>query len=285
MMKLGAALHGDSHRLPPSTPSSFAERAGLCRFTQIAPATDFDLALEGITLIIRASSEPIFSPTPIWANCLPLWETDEPEIARIYSSRCWPVPEPGELVAAHLHGILVGLSAGAIAATPYGSVLAGPSNVQQGLTTTSVPELAPPRAYLAFKDLANWLSADEAEIADMVGIGRTTPYAWHRDGREPRPSTVRRLYEYHATLDALRRKLGEKGMQQWLELGRRDTLLAGDLEAVGDDVRQALFLPAQRWFDLAAAPEPTEERAQPRYPAQERVRRVRRAQPRRGRGR
>lgn len=284
-MKLGPALHGDPRRLPSSTPSSFVDRAGLCRFAQIAPATEFDLALEGTTLMIRASSEPIFSPTPIWSNCLSPWGAEEPRLGQIYSSRCWPVPEPGELVAAHLFGVVVGFFAGATAATPYESVLVGPGDVQPGLTTTSMPEVAPPRAYLAFKDLADWLSADEAEIADMVGIGRTTPYAWHRDGREPRPSTVRRLYEFHATLDALRRKLGEEGMQQWLELGRRDTLIVGDLEAVGDDVRRVLFSSAQRWFDLAAAPEPTEERPQARGPAGQRVRRARRAQPRRGRGR
>src|SRR5579875_3666336 len=114
---------------------------------------------------------------------------------------------------------------------------------------------------------------------DRPVAARLEPYG----PREPRPSTVRRLYEYHATLDALRRRLGESAMQRWLELGRRETLLAGNLEALGDDLRQALFSPAQRWFDLAAAPEPTDD-----IPVRSRSQRRRtalRVQPRRATGR
>jgi len=284
-MKLGRAPHADLDRLHTSTPSSLADRAGLCRFTQIAPATDFDLGLEGATLIIQASSEPIFSPTPILWSRVSAWRSEKAaaDAVGIHASRFWPVPEPGEMVGAHLFGVFAGFLAGATAATSYESVVLRPSDVDPGVTTPSVPEVAPPRAYVAFKDLASWLSADEADIADMVGIGRTTPYAWRRDGREPRPSTVRRLYEYHATLDALRRRLGESAMQRWLELGRRETLLAGNLEALGDDLRQALFSPAQRWFDLAAAPEPTDD-----IPVRSRSQRRRtalRVQPRRATGR
>lgn len=119
----------------------------------------------------------------------------------------------------------------------------------------------PPPAYEAFKDLGRWLDADDAAIADMVGVGRTTPYAWKRDGREPRAATTQRIYEYHATLDSLRRRLGISGLRRWTHEGvasRRDMLLAGDLGRLEADVHELLFRrgDASR-VDLAAAPEDT----------------------------
>jgi hypothetical protein len=116
-----------------------------------------------------------------------------------------------------------------------------------------------PPAYEAFKALGRWLNADDAAIADMVGVGRTTPYTWKRDGREPRAATSQRIYEYHATLDALRRRLGIGGLRRWLHEGaapRRDVLLACELDSLEPDVHELLFhrAPTQQ-VDLAAAPE------------------------------
>jgi len=105
------------------------------------------------------------------------------------------------------------------------------------------PESDPP-AYEAYKALGRWLAAGDAAIADMVGVGRTTPYTWKRDGREPRAATVQRIYEYHATLDSLRRKLGIAGLRRWLHEGvppRLETLLAGELERLEADVHAELF--------------------------------------------
>jgi hypothetical protein len=116
-----------------------------------------------------------------------------------------------------------------------------------------------PPAHRAFKDLGRWLAADDGDIAEMVGIGRTTPYAWRRDGHEPRIGTVQRLYEYHATLDSVRRRLGGAAFARWLHEGvpsRRDALLAGRLESLDTDVHELLFRrPAEHRIDLAAAPE------------------------------
>jgi hypothetical protein len=121
--------------------------------------------------------------------------------------------------------------------------------------------VADPPAFAAFKALGRWLGADDAAIADMVGVGRTTPYAWKRAGHEPRAGTAQRIYEYHATLDSLRRRLGPDGLRRWLHEGvppRRDELLAGGLERLEADVHALLFRrePARR-VDLAAAPEET----------------------------
>jgi hypothetical protein len=138
-----------------------------------------------------------------------------------------------------------------------------PSTIEQsqGWLVPADPVASDPPAYEAFKALGRWLNADDAAIADMVGVGRTTPYTWRRDGREPRAATSQRIYEYHATLDALRRRLGIGGLRRWLHEGvtpRRDLLLAGDLERLERDVHEILFrfAPARRG-DLAAAPEDT----------------------------
>jgi hypothetical protein len=139
-----------------------------------------------------------------------------------------------------------------------------PSVIEQARGATVAIRREPvsePAAYEAFKALGRWLDADDAAIADMVGVGRTTPYTWKRDGREPRAATSQRIYEHHATLDSLRRRLGAGGLRRWLHEGippRRETLLAGGLERLDADVHALLFRrePARR-IDLAAAPEDT----------------------------
>lgn len=146
----------------------------------------------------------------------------------------------------------------------YGDVFEStPSVIEQARARAlpTIPETAAgdPPAFEAFKALGRWLDADDGAVADMVGVGRTTPYTWKRDGREPRRATAQRIYEHHATLDALRRRLGIAGLRRWLHEGiapRRNTLLAGDLEHLEGDVHAVLFRrePAQR-IDLAAAPE------------------------------
>jgi hypothetical protein len=123
-------------------------------------------------------------------------------------------------------------------------------------------EAAPedPEAYRAFKQLGAWLSVDDEQVSDMLGIGRTTPYAWKREAREPRPENARRVYEYHAVLDSLRRRLGLSGFQLWLRSGhptRRERLLAGELEALDRDVHSVLFQQTtEDRPDLGWAPEP-----------------------------
>jgi len=125
-------------------------------------------------------------------------------------------------------------------------------------TIAQEPTHAPP-AYDAFKDLGRWLDADDGAIAKMVGVGRTTPYTWKRDCREPRAATVRRIYEYHATIDSLRRRLATSDFRRWLNEGvssRRDRLLSGELESLEMDVHAVLFRrEPNRRVDLAAAPE------------------------------
>ncbi len=113
--------------------------------------------------------------------------------------------------------------------------------LEQEIVTRDQPELD---AVRAFKRLGEWLSVGDEDIAAAVGIGRTTVYSWQRENREPRRGTAQRLYEYHAVLSALRRRLGPEGLTLWLSAGEpshRDLLLAGKLESVEGAVDRQLF--------------------------------------------
>ena len=107
-----------------------------------------------------------------------------------------------------------------------------------------IAESARTGAFRAFRELGRLLRVSDDELTHVVGIGRTTPYAWERVGREPRPNTVRRLYQYHALLSALHRQVGEARFSEWLESSRpvpRDLLLAGHLETVARSTQALLF--------------------------------------------
>ena len=100
------------------------------------------------------------------------------------------------------------------------------------------------RAYAAFKDLGRWLMLDDPTVARMVGIKRTTPYAWEREGRQPRPVTVRRLLQHHTVVAAVVDRLGADGARAWLAAGSPspvELLLNGRLDAVDEQVGELVF--------------------------------------------
>lgn len=117
-----------------------------------------------------------------------------------------------------------------------------------------------PNAYRAFKAICRWLGAPHDIVAEAVGIGRTTPYSWRRDGREPRRGTARRVFEYHAVLNSVRRELGREQFSAWLLAGeprRRDALLAGQLEEISAAVDSVLFTGSAARPDFAWGAEDT----------------------------
>jgi hypothetical protein len=117
-------------------------------------------------------------------------------------------------------------------------------------------EEAGPRSWEAFKDLAQWLPASDGEVAEAIGIGRTTVYTWQRENREPRQGTARRIHQLHAALKALRSRLGPAGLDSWLSSGapsRREVILSGDLELLSDEIDTELFSAISQ-PDLSAAP-------------------------------
>lgn len=110
-------------------------------------------------------------------------------------------------------------------------------------TESQIPGSAP-EAFRAFKDIADWLRASDEEVAEAIGIGRTTVYAWRREGREPRRGTARRLYELHSVLAALQRRMGSERYELWLNQGTpswRQAVLSGDLSALEPVIESELF--------------------------------------------
>jgi hypothetical protein len=100
------------------------------------------------------------------------------------------------------------------------------------------------RAYVTFKNLGTWLQATDDEIADAVGVGRTTPYAWQRERRTPTPRTLRRLYQMSSALSAVFQHLGDEKASMWLyENGarRRKLILAGELGELDADIDRVVF--------------------------------------------
>lgn len=77
----------------------------------------------------------------------------------------------------------------------------------------------PSKAFAAFDDLRRWLRLGSEEAAKLIGVGRTTPLAWEREGHEPRPATARRLYQLHTLVSAIVERLGEPAAIRWLESG------------------------------------------------------------------
>jgi hypothetical protein len=114
--------------------------------------------------------------------------------------------------------------------------------------TLAAPSMAGPE-FAMVEDLARWLRSSKAEIATMIGAGRTTPYTWLRESRQPRPLVRRKLYQSHALASGLVRRLGEDTAIRWLcdeSTVRRSNFLRGDTDAVQREAHRILFTPTRR---------------------------------------
>ena len=127
----------------------------------------------------------------------------------------------------------------------------------------SVPAQPASRAYRTFTELADWLGMTQAETAELLGMGRTTPLAWRR-GHEPRPARARRLYQAHALVSTLLRRLGREDASRWLVRGDPsplDLIAAGDVAAADDLAEEVIFgnAPGQErlgaWIDESGTPD------------------------------
>ena len=105
------------------------------------------------------------------------------------------------------------------------------------------------RAFEMFSDVRDWLNLTTEEAATLVGVGRTTPLAWERDGREPRPARARRLYQVHSLISALVERLGRGATAEWLERGTpspRERLERGEVDAVATAAERILIQRAEQ---------------------------------------
>lgn len=74
---------------------------------------------------------------------------------------------------------------------------------QQRTLTAQAARSAPVEPFHAFNDLKRWLSLTSRQLTALLGIKRTTPNAWDREGRKPRPDTQLRLDRLHSYIEEL----------------------------------------------------------------------------------
>jgi hypothetical protein len=153
--------------------------------------------------------------------------------------------------------------------------------------TREDPELRETRAYRTFVELADWLEMSQEETARVLGMGRTTPLAWRRAGHEPQPARARRLYQTHALVSTLVRRLGRDEMRRWLAAGQPSSsplalIAQGDVTGADDLADKLIFGTAPSRERLGAwVEEPADTEPSAAEPKQGPPRRVRRRPPRR----
>lgn len=153
---------------------------------------------------------------------------------------------------------------------------------RESVSTDAAAEYAS-EAFAAFKDLGRWLTLDDEHVASIVRIGRTTAYAWERDGRSPRTATERWLYQIHATVAALIQRLGEDAATSFVSSGDRSPvslLLAGDHELALRVMEAAVFDAPRRPNITAWTPDPDDDPIERSTGAAPRPRRRRRSRAR-----
>ncbi len=169
-------------------------------------------------------------------------------------ARHLPLSVPSHLMALAVAAGAVTLVSGPLGApTPYITDEAQ----AQALVPNSTLVATLPRSvsFRKFKDVAGWLGLSDEAAAELLGVGRTTPYSWERRGHEPRPSKAGQLFEYHALLISLIRRLGRNGLQDWLVTGSpapRTLLIDGNLAGAYDAAHDLLFTTSRPEIGLGA---------------------------------
>ncbi len=106
------------------------------------------------------------------------------------------------------------------------------------------------------QDTTSWLGITYDELAQIVGVGRSTLFHWRRGEGPPRASNTRNISRLHALASLLVKRFGVKGAQSWLQAGPDrawDYLIAGDIASVEERLRSKFFNQDGRNF----APTPT----------------------------
>lgn len=204
-----------------------------------------------------------------------------------------PMPAPlGELKnAAYSYWLTIALAEPLATATPASFQLhvapTFPSPLVELLRhyrTQVEPQREEARAYRTFVELADWLGMTQEDAARLLGMGRTTPLAWRR-GHEPQPARARRLYQTHALVGTLVRRIGREGTLRWLAAGDPaplNLIRQGDVTRADDLAEELIFGAAPSRERLSAWVDDSEDTHPPAAtPTEGQPRRVRRRPPRR----
>jgi transcriptional regulator with XRE-family HTH domain len=71
----------------------------------------------------------------------------------------------------------------------------------------------------AYQRLREAFRITDDELADVVGVGRTTPYKWSREGASPKPTTLRLILRLDAIVRGLLASRERTSFDEWLLLG------------------------------------------------------------------
>lgn len=82
-------------------------------------------------------------------------------------------------------------------------------------------------ALAAVSDIQRWLAVGQDQVAALAGYAPRSVKNW-REGMDPYPATVRRLFDLHALLGSLDRAMGTERARLWLADTSRRERLADD---------------------------------------------------------
>lgn len=93
----------------------------------------------------------------------------------------------------------------------------GSTSLPETLAGLETPVLVPRslRAVRAVEDLREWLDLTLEDVARLCGFARRSWYHW-RAGMDPRPASVRRLFQIYGVVEALIDVLGPERLRAWL---------------------------------------------------------------------
>jgi hypothetical protein len=87
-------------------------------------------------------------------------------------------------------------------------------------------------AVAAVADIQRWLAVGQDQVATLAGYAPRSVKNW-REGMDPYPSTVRRLFDLHALLGSLTERMGVDGARLWLADASHTGVRRRDL--IGED--------------------------------------------------
>lgn len=126
------------------------------------------------------------------------------------------------------------------------------------------------RALAAVADVQTWLGIGRDDVAQLAGYSPRSIKNW-REGMDPYPATVRRLFDIHALVGALERQMGSDGGRVWLAAAARDGRARRDLlgeeaglRALVSEAAAILFEPPVRDSRTVELEEPARPEIQPR---------------------